>query len=289
MSEGPLRATIDAGLSPYNATPAPPLRSLMSLRPGQQQIGIARSVLEAEISTIVDALDGFGAPLRVLGSLGVSLQCRSAEELLPAFDRTYADIDFAGYQRNSGTITAFLLAAGYQEDREVAITSEGRRGFYDHPLSGIHLDVFYDRLEFCHRIPLAGLLETESPTIPLAELLASKLQIVQINEKDVVDIILLLLDHELTDGDTKTINAGRLARLCATDWGLWRTLTANLEKVSALARTYPQLDTARRDRVGEQVAALRAHLDAAPKTLAWRARARIGDRVQWWTDVDEVR
>ena len=96
----------------------------------------------------------------------------------------------------------------------------------------IHLDVFYDRLEFCHVIPLADRLEADSPTIPLAELLLSKLQIVKINEKDVVDTILLMLDHPLGHGDVDTIDADRVASLCAADWGLWRTLTMNLAKVA---------------------------------------------------------
>ena len=261
----------------------------MSPRPGQPMHRLARSVLEAEIGQIVDALDGLGVPLRVLGSLGVSLHCPTSTALLPAFERTYADIDFAGYRRDANAIAAFLTARGYVEDREVAITSEGRRGLYDHASNGIHVDVFFDRLEFCHQIPLDGRLERDRPTIPLAELLLSKLQIVKINEKDVVDIILLLLDHDLAEVDEGAIDVGRVARLCAADWGLWRTITLNLEKVSALALTYPQLGAVQRERIGNQVTALVARLGAEPKSFGWRTRARIGERVKWWTDVDEVR
>ena len=261
----------------------------MSPRPDQPANRVARSVLEAEIGQIVDALDVLGVPLRVLGSLGVSLHCPTSAALLPAFERTYADIDFAGYQRDARAVSAFLTSVGYVEDREVAITSEGRRGLYDHLSRGIHLDVFFDRLEFCHQIPLDGRLERDRPTIPLAELLLSKLQIVKINEKDVVDIILLLLDHELADADEGAIDVGRVARLCAADWGLWRTTTLNLEKVSTLALTYPQLDPPRRGVITRQVTALVARLEAEPRSFGWRARARIGERVKWWTDVDEVR
>ena len=261
----------------------------MSPRPDQPTNSLARAVLEAEVGRIVDTLDGMGVPLRVLGSLGVSLHCPTSAALLPAFERTYADMDFAGYRRDASTVSAFLATLGYVEDREVAITSEGRRGLYDHASKGIHVDLFFDRLEFCHQIPLDGRLERDRPTVPLAELLLSKLQIVKINEKDVVDIILLLLDHELANGDEGAIDVGRVARLCAADWGLWRTTTLNLEKVSTLARTYPQLDAPRRERVRHQVTALVARLEVEPKSFGWRARARIGERVKWWTDVDEVR
>jgi hypothetical protein len=262
----------------------------MTTRPPETAKSIARSVLEAEVAHITDEMDSRGVPLRVLGSLGVALHCpASSTVLLPAFERTYADIDFAGYQRDAGAISTFLTSIGYAEDREVAMTSEGRRGLFDQPGSAIHLDVFYDRLEFCHRIPLDGRLEGDRPTIPLAELLLSKLQIVKINEKDVVDIILLLLDHELADRDDGAIDVGRVARLCAADWGLWRTTTGNLEKVSALALAYPQLDEAARARVIGQVRSVVARLDTEPKSFGWRARSRIGERVKWWTDVDEVR
>jgi hypothetical protein len=105
----------------------------------------------------------------------------------------------------------------------------------------------------------------------------------------VVDIILLLLEHELGTGDVETINEDVVARLCAADWGLWRTATGNLAKVDALADGYAQLDPAGRKRVREQVQRLTARLDHEPKPFGWRARARVGDRVKWWTDVDEVR
>jgi len=261
----------------------------MSTRPEDSAKSIARSVLEAETTRLTNALDDRGVLLRVLGSLGVSLHCPTSAALLPAFERTYADIDFAGYQRDAGRVSSFLASVGYVEDREVAMTSEGRRSLYDHPGNGIHIDVFYDRLEFCHRIPLDRRLECDRPTIPLAELLLSKLQIVKINQKDVVDVILLLLEHELADRDEESIDIGRVAGLCAADWGLWRTTTLNLDKVSALALTYPQLDQPAGERVIGQVRELVARLDAEPKSFGWRARARIGERVKWWTDVDEVR
>ena len=112
----------------------------------------------------------------------------------------------------------------------------GRRSIFIDPSSRIHVDVFYDRLEFCHIIPLAGRLEADRPTIPIAELLLSKLQIVRINDKDIIDIVLLLLDHPIGSSDADSIDMGRIARLCADDWGLWRTLTQNLAKVSRSPR-----------------------------------------------------
>lgn len=271
--------------------PHPPAGGPEPLLPRDQNaVTLDRAALEHEVERIIAAAEAAGVALRVLGSIGVALHCPDAKELLPSFERTYADIDFAAYARQGREVTAAISALGYREDREVSITSEGRRAIFDHPTAPqVHLDVFFEELEFCHRIPLAGRLAADRPTIPLAELLLSKLQIVRLNEKDVVDAILLLLDHDFGAGDAHVIDAGRIARLCAEDWGLWRTLTMNLEKVRTFASGYPQLTAARRERVTARTDALKRAIDEIPKPLAWRMRDRIGDRRQWWTDVDEVR
>jgi hypothetical protein len=255
----------------------------------QAAVVIDRAVLEREVERVIAAVGADGPPIRVLGSIGVALHCPVARVLLPAFERTYADIDFAAYRQDARAIAAAVSGLGYIEARDVFITSEGYRAIFRHPVTRIHLDVFYDRLEFCHVIPLTGRLEADTPTIPLAELLLSKLQIVKLNEKDVVDAILLLLDHRLGGGDGDTIDVGRIAGLCAQDWGLWRTLTMNLDKVTALAASYPQLSEEQRVTAAAAADAVKAAIDAVPKSFAWRMRDRVGDRRQWWTDVDEVR
>ena len=138
-------------------------------------------------------------------------------------------------------------------------------------------------------IPWNGRLEVDSPTIPLAELLMEKMQIVKINEKDVIDTIMLLLEHPLGEIDHETINMQRVAELCADDWGLWRTLTMNLDKVKMLAQGYSACPTSSKTAVTTQVEAALARIEAEPKSMAWRLRARVGDRVKWYKEVEEVK
>jgi hypothetical protein len=114
------------------------------------------------------------------------------------------------------------------------------------------------------------------------------MQIVRINEKDVIDTIMLLLEHDLGDSDQETINVGRIGQMCADDWGLWRTVTMNLDKVKLLAQGYAVLEEGDKARVSHQVDDALARIEAAPKTVGWRLRARVGDRVKWYKDVDEV-
>jgi hypothetical protein len=88
--------------------------------------------------------------------------------------------------------------------------------------------------------------------------------------------------------DKETINTKRTAELCAIDWGLWRTTAMNLDKVKRLAQGYWQLTDEQKTKVTTQVDAILARLDSEPKPMAWRLRDRVGDRVKWYKDVDEV-
>ena len=62
----------------------------------------------------------------------------------------------------------------------------------------------------------------------------------------------------------------------------------NLNKVRQLAQGYEQLTPEQKEKITTQVGAAMARLDKAPKSMAWQLRARVGDRVKWYKDVDEV-
>ncbi|MBI4769267.1 MAG: hypothetical protein HY784_02355, partial [Chloroflexi bacterium] len=172
-------------------------------------------MFEDEVRRIVGAGDRAGLTLRLLGSLAFQAHCPRYGYLQAEMGRAYTDIDFAGYGRQATPIRELVTELGYSEDREVFVVTEGSRAIFENPGSGLHVDVFYDKLDFCHVSRWNGRLEADSPTIPLAELLLEKMQIVRINEKDVIDTIMLLLEHPLGDGDAETVNIGRVAKLCA--------------------------------------------------------------------------
>jgi len=119
-------------------------------------------------------------------------------------------------------------------------------------------------------------------------MLMQKMQIVQINEKDIIDTIMLLLEHPLGDQDGDVINVGLVARVCAKDWGWWRTLTMNLGKVKQMAMSYEALGDDEKRRVTEQVDAALARIEGEPKSMGWKVRARIGDRKKWYREVGEL-
>ena len=247
-----------------------------------------RERFENEVQRIVQAGNQSGVTLRLLGSLAFQIHCPKYGYLQEKMGRAYTDIDFAGYSRETKAVRALLEQLGYSEEREVFVVSEGSRAIFENGRANMHVDVFYEKLDFCHPIPWAGRLEVDSPTIPLAEMVLEKMQIVKINEKDVIDTIMLLMEHPLGNTDLETINIERIAYLCAQDWGLWRTTTMNLGKVKQLALGYPQLTDEQKRHVSAQVDEALQRIDKEYKSLAWRLRARVGDRVKWYKEVDEV-
>jgi len=247
-----------------------------------------REKYEGELKRVLKASDDAGILLRVIGSLAFQMHCPKYGYLQAALGRAYTDIDFAAYGRQSREIQALMAGLGYGENREVFIVSGSARAIFERPEAGLHIDVFYDKLDFCHVIQWADRLEVDHPSIPLAEMLLEKMQIVQINEKDVIDTIMLLLEHPLGSVDHETINIERIAGLCAADWGLWRTTTMNLGKVRQLAQGYSQLGAEQKEKVSSQVGQALTAIEQMPKSLAWRLRSRVGDRVKWYKEVDEV-
>jgi hypothetical protein len=246
-----------------------------------------KDAFEAEGDRLVAAANAEGVVLRLLGALAFAKRCPGHAHLQETLKRVYTDIDLAAYGNQVKQVRSLLAREGFVEDELMYVESEGSRMVLNHTSTGLHLDVFLDKLEFCHTIPWKSRLEIHEVTIPLAEMLLQKMQIVQINEKDIIDTIMLLLEHALTEDDSG-INIALVAAVCARDWGWWRTLTMNLEKVEQMAATYTALSEHDKRRVAEQVDAALARIEREPKSVTWKVRAKIGDRKKWYRDVGEL-
>ncbi len=245
----------------------------------------------AERTRLLEALslpENTHISLRLIGALAFRTHCPEFGAIQDALGRVFTDIDFVAYSRDFKDVIRVLTEAGYDEDKMVTrLFGEGRLIFHD-PKFGRHIDVFLDKLDFCHVLPFQGRLEADWPTLPLAELLIEKMQIVKLNEKDLIDTIMLLREHAVGDHDDQVINADVIGRLTSEDWGLWRTLTGNLTLVAEELQRYPQLSDADRRVVTERCTQLRNRIDAQPKSRRWKMRSTIGDRVKWYKDVEEL-
>ncbi|RLI52489.1 MAG: hypothetical protein DRP09_17815, partial [Candidatus Thorarchaeota archaeon] len=145
--------------------------------------------------------------LRLMGGVAIRTHCPRYKHIHYKFGRKLPDIDFVGYLRQVIEIQRLFLDLGFKEDENVMRLFGTRIRIFDLPQLGVHCDVVLDKLYFCHNIDLRERLELDYPTITLADLLLSKLQIIELNEKDILDAIILLLEHEIGDGDDdETIN-----------------------------------------------------------------------------------
>lgn len=251
--------------------------------------GTANPEFVGEAHRIVDAAKSEGVLLRLLGALAFSIHCPKFSYMQQMLGRSFTDIDFASYRKQSAKISKLFSDLGYQEDLHVtALFGANRLIFYDKSGSNRHCDVFLDKLEFCHDVIFQDRLELDEPTVPLSELMLEKMQIVKLNEKDVIDTIMLLREHEVGSSDKETINADYIANLTARDWGLWRTLTMNLDRVQRAAQSLEKLSSEDKTDVDSKVKKLRTRMDEEPKSRGWKLRAQIGDKKKWYRDVEEL-
>ncbi len=224
-------------------------------------------------------------PIRLVGGLAVRI--RVDEAFHPGLSREYKDIDFVTLKGRNKQVAAFIEGMGYEPQAQFnAMNGHERLLFFD-LANERQLDVFVGVFRMCHEIPITNRITLDPLTLPLAELLLTKLQIVNLNEKDLRDVIAILHHHEISDHDGDTINGDRVARLCAEDWGLWRTCKMNVERVHEGIDGYDIAQTERAV-VEERLDRLWERIEAEPKSRGWRLRDRIGDRRRWYDEPEEV-
>ena len=213
----------------------------------------------AEAERVAEAARAQKVGVKLLGGAGVHLHSPSSHH--PPLRRKYGDLD------------RFNLMQG------------DRRLYFFDGNNGKQVDVFIDTIRMSHVIDLRSRLAHNGPCASPSDLLLSKLQIFEVNRKDMVDLVALVLDHPVASNDDEAIDASYVARLAAEDWGLYRTLQLNLAK---LRHTLDELDVDR-EKVSSRLDELWTAVEAQPKPLKWRMRAQVGDRMRWYELPEEVR
>jgi hypothetical protein len=226
-----------------------------------------------------------GLGLKLLGGLGVRVVCPDYPPRL----RRDQDIDFACLSKERKAVAAHLERVGCQGDRRFN-NLNGDRQMYFTALSGRPIDVMVDRLTMCHTLDFRPSFGRLPLTVDVVDLLLSKLQIVELNEKDARDIIQLLSCMPVGPaGSGPGIDSDRFCQVVSSDWGWWRTVTRSLDKLPGLLGQHPHLAQPGMpfDPL-EQAARLRKLADDAPKGMKWRMRASVGDKVRWYELPEEV-
>lgn len=237
-----------------------------------------------ESAALVGAAADSRFDLRLLG--GLAVRGRSPSSRREPWARECTDCDFFARSK-AAAVESLFSARGWSADKEFNLYNGESRLSFRSPDGGKKADVFLNSFRMCHRIPLDSRVAVDELTLPLAELLLTKLQVVEANDKDFRDVACILMDHAVGDRDGTTINRNAFASACAADWGLWRTISGNLEKfrswLPASGAAPEELASAL-----DRSAALDDALRSAPKSLAWKARALIGERSVWYELPEEV-
>lgn len=246
-------------------------------------------------TTIVEHATQRGLILRIMGAVAFRIHTPTLADLHKRLNRLstssaeFTDLDLVTYSKFNSKLEPFFADMGYVPDEGAKhqVHVWAQRHIYNDKSGRLNIDIFFDRLEMSHTIDFKNRLEVDSPTIPLAELLLEKMQIVQINEKDIKDAIILLLGHEIADDDHDHINAKYIASLLSSDWGLYYTTVTNLGKVKLFAPKYEQLSEVEKSAIASKTEYLTKRINEQPKGSRWKIRARMGTKRKWYNDVEE--
>jgi hypothetical protein len=239
--------------------------------PLPEALGLARGAADASLG------------LKLLGGLAVRVLCPD----FPPRLRRDQDIDFACVSKQRKKVADYLDEAGCEPDRRFNNLNGDRQMYFTAP-SGRPIDVMVDRLTMCHTLDFRPSFDRQPFTIDAVDVLLSKLQIVELNEKDLRDIVHLLAGLPLGGGSQPSIDTDRFGKLLGSDWGWWRTVTGNLAKLEELLGERALIPD---NHVYEPVAQAARLLELAvetPKSMKWKLRANVGERVRWYELPEEV-
>lgn len=256
--------------------------------PASSSSGTTDDALPEALALAQGAADA-GVGLKLLGGLAVRVLVPG----LPPRVRAGQDIDFACLSKGRKDTAAFLERSGCLPDRRFNNLNGDRQMYFTAP-SGRPIDVMVDRLTMCHVLDFRPGFRRLPLTLDGVDILLSKLQIVELNAKDVRDILQLLAGLPVRSAASGSaadvvLDTGRFADLMAADWGWWRTVTANLDKLPSLVESNPGLAPA--DPPHDpltQAGALTEVAHSVPKGMKWKLRANVGDRVRWYETPEEV-
>jgi len=261
----------------------------------------------AEAERIVKGAQDRGVILRILGALAIYIHSKHVPEALSIFDKIkrfgegkpmFTDLDLIAYSKQrKGVMEYFEKVLKFKYDMMMRVLWAGKRLIYFHPKDYYHVDVFFDKLEFSHDVvfgskPGKGRLELDYPTISLADLVLEKVQIHEINLKDIVDLIVLFYGHDVCESHEKECIDGKyVAKVLADDWGFWYDATNNLNKVKHFTEKFfseGKLTEDERSTVVARVDKLLKMIEDEPKSRKWRKRAKVGTSKPWYREVEEV-
>jgi Uncharacterised nucleotidyltransferase len=235
---------------------------------------LSANALEAAVQ-IIDAGEAQGVRLRLLGGLAFKKLCPSASDA--RYFRENKDIDLMGKRKDSKAIVKILETLGYKPREIFNKLNMGERLIYYDLHNKRRVDVFLDEFAMCHKFNFKENLLSGTYTLPITQLLMTKLQVVEKTDKEYLDLLAAFRDFDVSKEDG--IREDEIAALASKDWGLYTTFHKSLEALLARAEAMGGNEG---PLVAPRIRALMASIESEPKSLGWRMRARIGEKARWY-------
>jgi hypothetical protein len=246
------------------------------------------SAISDEAERILDEARNRGIILRLFGGVAVKYHCPSATHR--SLQRSYPDLDFFGRGKQGREIRKLFLDLGYEPNQRFNALHGATRLIFEDAKNQRVVDLFLDVFRMCHTLHFGDRLTLDDNTITISDLLLTKLQVVEINEKDIRDLIAILKDHDVVDyaasGDKEVIDAGYVSSLCADAWGLCKTLSLTLRKLLTFLQKY-ELEPEAKEVLETRINKLLHGIETVPKSFKWKLRDKVGEKKRWY-DLPEV-
>jgi hypothetical protein len=239
----------------------------------------------SEAKNIIETSEIKGITLRLIGGIGVFYTCPSASKV--PFNRTYNDIDMIGLSHESRAITGILNELGYKSLMRFNALYGYNRLIFKNEKNGIKIDIFLDKFEMSHRFDFRSRIHLCKPSVPISDLLMSKLQVVNINEKDIKDALVIFLDHEFGNDPCNNVETEYINKYTSTNWGLYKTFTDNLKKILKFTSQIKIYDY-NKEVLNKKILFFSDELENSHKSIIWKMRSIIGARKKWYEDVSNL-
>lgn len=240
------------------------------------------------VQEIFDDSQKIGFSVRLTGGVAIRSHCERYDYLFENFNRKYEDIDFVCLNKEEENVKQYFINKNYALNQEVYIYSEGGRLIFENNKTKSKIEVFIDELDFCHLINLRKRFLIDYPTISLTDLLLSKMQIIDISERDFIDITILIIEHNIClSEESEKINANYIAKLLSNDWGFYYTFETNIKKVTEFVKNSILPNNIKLD-VNNKLEHLKLIISNEEKTITWKMRSVVGSKVKWYKEVSTI-
>lgn len=243
-----------------------------------------QSLLDVAVS-VINTLAARRIVARLFG--GLSIEVIAPWKDIFGIDRPVKDIDIIVPRSSMITAMDVLSIDGWKMNGRNQRINSGILVCAIDNTSGTRLDMYADPVILNQTLYFGQRLRILEKTLTPVDLLISKLQIVNITDRDLDDICALAGGCQVAAVDSpSTLNAERLKIICSNSWALQYTSIGNLDAAERRAGTHRDIQEERLARILQNVSLLRNICTDCPKSWTWRLRAKIGPLLPWYEQID---